>query len=156
MAGEPIVTVVGNITAPAELRFTSSGVAVCNLNVAVNSRNFDKQRNEWVEGEPLWVRLNVWKEMAENCAETFSEKGSRVIAQGRLKQRSFETKEGEKRVSLEMDVDEIGPALRFATARVQKTSSQQVGGGWSQPQQQPPASDPWGRGSMNDTQPPPF
>ena len=152
MTGEPITTIVGNLVGDPELRFTASGQAVANFTVANNPRRFDRQRNEWVDEEALFMRCAVWREVAENVAESLT-KGMQVIVQGRLRQRSFETKEGGKRTVIEMDVDEIGPSLRYATARVQKTSRQQGGGGWSQPQQQP-ANDPWASQRPTDDNPP--
>lgn len=119
MAGETIITVVGNLTADPELRFTPSGAAVSNFVIASTPRFFDRQANEWKDGETLFVRCSLWREAAENAAESLT-KGTRVVAQGRLKARSFQTKEGENRTSWELDVDEIGPSLRFATASVQR------------------------------------
>jgi|SRR5699024_7903941 len=128
MAGDTVITIVGNLTADPELRFTPSGAAVANFTVASTPRYFDKQSGEWKDGEALFMRCSVWRQYAENVAETLS-RGARVIVQGRLKQRSFETKEGEKRTVVELDVDEIGPALRYATAKVNKTSRGGGGGG---------------------------
>lgn len=126
MAGETIITVVGNLTADPELRFTPSGAAVSNFAIASTPRFFDRQANEWKDGETLFVRCSLWREAAENAAESLT-KGTRVIAQGRLKARSFQTKEGENRTSWELDVDEIGPSLRFATASVQRSGGGQGG-----------------------------
>jgi single-strand DNA-binding protein len=117
MAGETVITVVGNLTADPELRFTPSGAAVANFTVASTPRTFDRQSQEWKDGEALFLRCNVWRQAAENVAESLT-RGSRVIVSGRLKQRSFETKEGEKRTVVELEVDEIGPSLRYATAKV--------------------------------------
>lgn len=117
MAGETVITVVGNLTADPELRFTPSGAAVANFTVASTPRTFDRQTNEWKDGEALFLRCNIWREAAENVTESLT-KGTRVIVSGRLKQRSFETREGEKRTVYELDVDEIGPSLRYATAKV--------------------------------------
>jgi len=128
MAGDTVITIVGNLTADPELRFTPSGAAVANFTVASTPRYFDKQAGEWKDGEALFMRCSIWRQYAENVAETLS-RGARVIVQGRLKQRSFETKEGEKRTVVELDVDEIGPALRYATAKVNKTSRGGSGGG---------------------------
>lgn len=128
MAGDTVITIVGNLTADPELRFTPSGAAVANFTVASTPRYFDKQSGEWKDGEALFMRCSVWRQYAENVAETLG-RGARVIVQGRLKQRSFETKEGEKRTVVELDVDEIGPALRYATAKVNKTSRGGGGGG---------------------------
>lgn len=126
MAGETIITVVGNLTAPPELRFTPNGAAVANFTVASTPRTFDRQTNEWKDGEALFLRCSVWKEVAENVAESL-DKGMRVIVQGRLKARSYDDKDGNRRASWELDVDEVGPALRFATAKV--TRAQRNGGG---------------------------
>ncbi len=128
MAGETIITVVGNLTADPELRFTPSGAAVSNFVIASTPRFFDRQANEWKDGETLFVRCSLWREAAENAAESLT-KGTRVIAQGRLKARSFQTKEGENRTSWELDVDEIGPSLRFATASIQRQGRGGGGGG---------------------------
>ncbi len=119
MAGDTVITVVGNLTADPELRFTPSGAAVANFTVASTPRMFDRQSNEWKDGEALFMRCNIWREAAENVAESLT-RGSRVIVQGRLKQRSYETREGEKRTVVELEVDEIGPSLRYATAKVTK------------------------------------
>lgn len=127
MAGETIITVVGNLTADPELRFTPSGAAVANFTVASTPRNFDRQAQEWKDGETLFLRCSAWREAAENVAESLG-KGNRVIVQGRLVQRSFETREGEKRTVVEMQVDEIGPALRYATAKVTRTPRGGSGG----------------------------
>ena len=121
MAGDTIITVVGNLTADPELRFTPSGAAVANFTVASTPRIFDRQNNEWKDGDALFMRCSIWREAAENVAESLT-RGSRVVVQGRLKQRSYETKEGEKRTVYELEVDEIGPSLRYATAKVQKMS----------------------------------
>lgn len=131
MAGETIITVVGNLTSDPELRYTQSGLAVANFTIASTPRNFDRQSNEWKDGEALFLRASVWREFAEHVAGSLT-KGSRVIATGRLKQRSYETKEGEKRTSIELEVDEIGPSLRYATAQVTRAQSAAggaVGGG---------------------------
>ena len=128
MAGDTIITVVGNLTADPELRFTPSGAAVANFTVASTPRMFDRQTNEWKDGEALFLRCNIWREAAENVAESLT-RGSRVIVSGRLKQRSFETREGEKRTVVELEVDEIGPSLRYATAKVNKASRSGGGGG---------------------------
>jgi single-strand DNA-binding protein len=128
MAGETIITVVGNLTADPELRFTTSGAAVANFTVASTPRTFDRQTNEWKDGEALFLRCSVWRQAAENVAESLT-RGARVLVSGRLKQRSFETKEGEKRTVIELDVDEVGPSLRYATAKVNKTSRGSGGGG---------------------------
>lgn len=119
---ETIITVVGNLTADPELRYTQNGLAVANFTIASTPRTFDRQANEWKDGEALFLRASVWREFAEHVASSLT-KGSRVIAQGRLKQRSYETKEGEKRTSIELEVDEIGPSLRYATATVVRQQS---------------------------------
>jgi single-strand DNA-binding protein len=125
MAGDTVITVIGNVTGDPELRFTPSGAAVANFTVASTPRAFDRQSNEWKDGETLFMRCSVWRDAAENVAESI-QRGTRVIVSGRLKSRSYETKEGEKRTVVEMDVDEIGPSLRYASAKVTKT---QRGGG---------------------------
>ena len=124
-AGDTVITIIGNLTQDPELRFTPSGAAVANFTVASTPRQFDRQTNEWKDGETLFMRCSVWRDAAENVAESLT-RGSRVIVSGRLKSRSFETKEGEKRTVVELDVDEVGPSLRYATAKVAKT---QRGGG---------------------------
>ena len=129
MAGDTVITVVGNLTADPELRFTPSGAAVANFTVASTPRTFDKNTNEWKDGDALFLRCAVWREAAENVAESLH-KGTAVIVQGRLKQRSFETKEGEKRTVVELDVDEVGPTLKRASAKV--TKAQRSGGGGGQ------------------------
>lgn len=126
MAGETVITVIGNLTADPELRFTPSGSAVANGTIASTPRTFDRQTNEWKDGETLFLRYSVWREAAENVAESLT-KGMRVIAQGRLSTRSYETKEGEKRNVTELEIDEIGPSLRYASAKVTRT--QRAGGG---------------------------
>jgi len=126
MAGETVITVVGNLTADPELRFTPSGAAVASFTVASTPRTFDRQSNEWKDADTLFMRCSIWREAAENVAETLT-KGTRVVVQGRLVQRSFETREGEKRTVVEMQVDEVGPSLRYATAKV--TRSQRGGSG---------------------------
>ena len=148
MAGETVITVVGNLTADPELRYTQNGLAVANFTIASTPRTFDRQANEWKDGEALFLRASVWREFAEHVAGSLT-KGSRVIAQGRLKQRSFETREGEKRTVVEVEVDEIGPSLRYATAKVNKASrggggGGGFGGGSSQPRSAEPKDDPWG------------
>ena len=119
MANDTLITVVGNLTADPELRFTPSGAAVANFTVASTPRSFDKNTNEWKDGEALFLRCTVWREAAENVTESLH-KGTAVIVQGRLKQRSFETKEGEKRTVIELEVEEVGPSLKWATANVTK------------------------------------
>lgn len=145
-AGDTTITVVGNLTADPELRFTPSGAAVANFTVASTPRIYDRQSGEWKDGEALFLRCNIWREAAENVAESLT-RGSRVIVTGRLKQRSFETREGEKRTVVEVEVDEIGPSLRYATAKVNKASRSGGGGfgGGSRPAPAgAPADDPWG------------
>jgi single-strand DNA-binding protein len=129
MAGDTVITVIGNLTADPELRFTPAGAAVANFTVASTPRVFDRNANEWKDGEALFLRCNIWREAAENVAESLT-RGSRVIVQGRLKQRSYETREGEKRTVVELEVDEIGPSLRYATAKVNKASRSGGGGGF--------------------------
>jgi single-strand DNA-binding protein len=144
MAGDTLVTVIGNLTADPELRFTPSGAAVASFTVASTPRTFDRQSGEWKDGEALFLRCNIWRQAAENVAESLT-RGARVIVNGRLKQRSFETREGEKRTVVELDVDEIGPSLRYATAKVNKVSRGSGGGGFgSGPGQSGPSDDPWG------------
>jgi single-strand DNA-binding protein len=148
VAGDTVITVIGNLTADPELRFTPSGAAVANFTVASTPRMFDRQTNEWKDGEALFLRCNIWREAAENVAESLT-RGSRVIVSGRLKQRSFETREGEKRTVVELEVDEIGPSLKYATAKVNKASRSGGGGGSRQPAAQSSGAsaaseDPWG------------
>lgn len=142
---DTIITVVGNLTAAPELRFTPSGAAVANFTVASRPRTFDKQANEWKDAESLFLRCSIWKGAAENVTESLG-KGDRVIVQGKLKQRSWE-KDGEKRTSIELDVIEIGPSLRYATAKVTRTPKQGGQQGGYQPVNQAgqqPMDDPWG------------
>jgi single-strand DNA-binding protein len=144
MAGDTTVTVIGNLTADPELRFTPSGAAVASFTVASTPRTFDRQSGEWKDGEALFLRCNIWRQAAENVAESLT-RGARVIVNGRLKQRSFETREGEKRTVIELDVDEIGPSLRYATAKVNKVSRGSGGGGFGGGGgQSAPPDDPWG------------
>ena len=163
MAGDTVITVIGNLTADPELRFTPSGAAVANFTVASTPRTFDRQTNEWKDGDTLFMRCSIWREAAENVAESLT-KGMRVIVQGRLVQRSYETREGEKRTVVELQVDEVGPSLRSASAKVtraQRSGGQQQGG-WNGGQQQGqryPAGqqgDPWASdgGAYSDS--PPF
>ncbi|WP_440713552.1 single-stranded DNA-binding protein [Gordonia sp. FQ] len=166
---DTVITVVGNLTADPELRFTASGAPVANFTVASTPRTFDRQTNEWKDGEALFLRCSIWRDAAENVTESLT-KGTRVIVQGKLKQRSYETREGERRTVVELEVDEIGPSLRYATAKVTRTprggssgggggnfggggggygGGNQGGGygapaGGSRPQQAQPADDPWG------------
>ena len=122
MAGETIITVVGNLVADPELRFTQQGLAVANMTIASTPRNFDRQANEWKDGDALFLRASVWREFAEHVAGSLT-KGMRVIATGRLKQRSYQDKEGNNRTAIELEVDEIGPSLRYATAQVTRAAS---------------------------------
>jgi single-strand DNA-binding protein len=144
MAGETIITVVGNLTSDPELRYTQNGLAVANFTIASTPRNFDRATNDWKDGEALFLRASVWREFAEHVAGSLT-KGSRVVATGRLKQRSYETKEGEKRTSIELEVDEIGPSLRYATAQVTRAASSRDGGGASSAGGGRPqvADEPW-------------
>ena len=158
MAGETVITVVGNLTADPELRFTPSGAAVANFTVASTPRTFDRASNEWKDGDALFMRCSVWRQAAENVAESLT-RGARVVVTGRLKQRSYETKEGEKRTVVELEVDEIGPSLRYATAKINKTA-RGCGGGFGGPGgSSGPSDDPWstpagGGGDFSDE--PPF
>ena len=130
MAGETIITVVGNLTADPDLRFTPSGTQVANFTVASTPRTFDRNTNEWKDGDALFLNCSVWRQVAENVAESLT-KGMRVIVQGRLRSRSYETREGEKRTVFEVDVEEIGPALKYATAKVTRSSGGGGGGNYS-------------------------
>ena len=141
MAGDTVITVVGNLTADPELRFTPTGAAVANFTVASTPRTFDRQSNEWKDGEALFLRCNIWRDAAENVAESLS-RGTRVIVTGRLKQRSYETREGEKRTVVELEVDEIGPSLRYSTAKVNKAARGGNGGSRSGGRQYG-GDDPW-------------
>jgi single-strand DNA-binding protein len=153
MAGDTIITVIGNLTADPELRFTPAGAAVANFTVASTPRVFDRNSNEWKDGDALFMRCNIWREAAENVAESLT-RGSRVIVSGRLKQRSYETREGEKRTVVELEVDEIGPSLKYATAKVNKASRGGGGGGFGSSggssggrpaaSQSSGGEDPWG------------
>jgi single-strand DNA-binding protein len=142
MAGETPITVVGNLTADPELRFTPSGAAVANFTVASTPRTFDRQSNEWKDGEALFLNCSVWRQAAENAAESLT-RGMRVIVSGRLKARSYETREGEKRTVFEIDVDEVGPSMKYATAKVTKTSRSGGGQGF----QSGGNDDPWASNS---------
>ena len=166
MAGETVITVVGNLTADPELRFTPSGAAVANFTVAATPRTFDRQSGEWKDGDALFMRCNVWRQAAENVAETLT-RGMRVMVSGRLRQRSFETREGEKRTVVELEVDEVGPSLKYATAKVNKVSRGSGGGGFGGSGGGSGGSggggamdDPWGSappagsGPMADDEPP--
>jgi single-strand DNA-binding protein len=184
MAGETVITVVGNLVDDPELRFTPSGAAVANFRIASTPRTFDRQSNEWKDGDALFLSCSVWRQAAENVAESL-QRGMRVIVQGRLKSRTYETREGEKRTVFEIEVEEVGPALKYATAKVTRTTRQggqggpggggysgggapQGGGGndpWAtQPAQQggggygggqpAPANDPWGAPGVGSDEPP--
>ena len=143
MAGETVITVVGNLTADPELRYTQNGLPVANFTIASTPRTFDRQANEWKDGEALFLRASVWREFAEHVAGSLT-KGSRVIATGRLKQRSYQDREGNNRTSIELEVDEIGPSLRYATAQVTRAASGGAGGGQQRPaQQQQVSEEPW-------------
>ncbi|PPJ36487.1 single-stranded DNA-binding protein [Nocardia nova] len=152
MAGDTVITVIGNLTADPELRFTPAGAAVANFTVASTPRVFDRTANEWKDGGALFLRCNIWREAAENVAESLV-RGSRVIVSGRLKQRSYETREGEKRTVVELEVDEVGPSLRYATAKVNKVSrnSNAVGNELVGAATGPAAAsdDPWGSGGSS-------
>src|SRR3954453_18517418 len=128
MAGETVITVVGNLPDDPELRFTPSGAAVAKFRIASTPRTLDRQSGEWKDGEPLFLACNIWRDAAEHVAESL-QRGARVIVQGRLRQRSYETREGEKRTVYELEVDEIGPSLRYATAKVQRMSRSGGGAG---------------------------
>jgi single-strand DNA-binding protein len=160
MAGETTITLVGNLTADPELRFTPSGAAVANFTVASTPRTFDRQTNEWRDGDAMFINCAVWRQAAENVAESL-QKGMRVIVQGRLKSRSYETREGERRTVFEIDVDEIGPALKYATAKVSRNSGGSQGGGGQSSgggQGSRPSSggnfgeDPWATGNSGGNQ----
>jgi single-strand DNA-binding protein len=179
MAGDTIITVVGNLTDDPELRFTPSGAAVANFTVASTPRSFNRQTNAWEDGETLFLRCSIWRQAAENVAESL-QRGMRVLVQGRLKSRSYETREGEKRTVMELEVDEIGPSLTWATAKVSRTSRQSGGGGgysggstgggqsasapandpWATPAaggqggSSAPANDPWGAPGVGTDEPP--
>ncbi len=183
MAGETVITVVGNLVDDPELRFTPSGAAVANFRIASTPRTFDKNTNEWKDGEGLFLSCSVWRQAAENVAESLV-KGMRVVVQGRLKQRQYETREGEKRTVYELDVEEVGPSLKYATAKVARAQrsggggggygggqpsggGQSSGGGGDDPwataaPSRPaggqgggaPASDPWGAPGVGSEEPP--
>ncbi|MFC7375881.1 single-stranded DNA-binding protein [Brachybacterium sp. GCM10030267] len=182
MANDTVITVIGNLTADPELRFTQSGIAVASFTIASTPRTFDRQANEWKDGEALFLRCSIWRDAAENVAESL-EKGTRVIAQGRLKQRSFTDREGNNRTSIELDVDEIGPSLRYATAKANKVQRGGGGGGrggfgggapqggapqgggyggqggqggYSNAPQGAPDADPWAGGNQGGYDDPPF
>ena len=184
MAGETVITVVGNLVDDPELRFTPSGAAVANFRIASTPRTFDRQTNEWKDGDALFLTCSVWRQAAENVAESL-QRGMRVVVQGRLKSRTYETREGEKRTVFEIEVEEVGPSLKYATAKVTRTTRQGGGGGysggggapaggggddpWSTPAPQQgggqgqggggggqaaPANDPWGAPGVGADEPP--
>jgi len=170
MAGETTITVVGNLTDDPDLRFTPSGAAVANFTVASTPRFFDKQTNEWKDGDALFLRCSIWRQAAENVAESLH-RGTRVIVSGRLRQRSYETREGEKRTVFELDVDEVGPSLKYATAKLTKTTRSGTsgdggggGGGGNYPwatnapstggQPATGANDPWAAPAGGSDEPP--
>lgn len=163
MAGETTICVIGNLTGDPELRFTPSGSAVANFTIASTPRTFDRQSNEWKDGETLFLRSSIWKEAAENVAESLT-KGMRVIAQGRLKSRTYDTKEGEKRTVIEFEIDEIGPSLRYANAKVNRTQRSGQGGNSNPPASNsggfggnsaPPSNTGgWGNGQPDNSEPP--
>jgi single-strand DNA-binding protein len=173
MAGETVITVIGNLTNDPELRFTPNGAAVASFTVASTPRTFDRQSNEWKDGDTLFLRCTVWRQAAENVAESLH-KGTRVVVQGRLKQRSFETREGEKRTVVELEADEVGVSLRSATAKVSKSSRSSTGGGsnggpggnsgggsfsgggGSSSPSSAPNDDPWSSSSSSYSDEPPF
>jgi single-strand DNA-binding protein len=145
MAGETVITVVGNLVDDPELRFTPSGAAVANFRIASTPRTFDKQANEWKDGDALFLSCSVWRQAAENVAESL-QKGMRVVVQGNLRSRQYETREGEKRTVFEIQVDEVGPSLKYATAKVTRTQRQggsSYGGGQQGGQSAPSDNDPW-------------
>ena len=153
MAGETVITIVGNLTADPELRTTSAGAQVASFTIASTPRSWNRSTNQFEDGQALFMRCSAWRDLATHCAQSLA-KGMRVIAQGRLQQRSYQAQDGSNRTVIEMTVDEIGPSLRYATAQVQKMQSggyqgNANGGGYQQPQQarqqsQAPADDPWG------------
>ena len=153
MANETNVTVVGNLTADPELRFAQSGIAVCNFTVASTPRTWDKGSGQWKDGDTLFLPCSIWRDAAEHCAESLT-KGTRVIVQGRLQQRSYDDREGNKRTVFEVDVDEVGPSLRYATAVVTRATGGAVQSAPRQPAGRTPAADPWAQPIPADE--PPF
>jgi single-strand DNA-binding protein len=153
MAGDTVITIIGNLVDDPELRFTPSGAAVAKFRIASTPRTFDRQTNEWKDGEALFLTVNVWRDPAEHCAESL-QRGMRVIVQGRLRQRTYDTKEGEKRTVYEIEADEVGPSLRSATAKVTKAQRQQGAQGGGQPAQQrgPAQQDPWASSAPQHSQ----
>ena len=164
MAGETIITVLGNLTADPELRYTQNGLPVATFTIASTPRSFDKAKNEYVDGEALFLRASVWREFAEHVAGSLT-KGMRVIAQGRLRQRSFQDREGNQRTAIELEVDEIGPSLRYATAQVTRATRAEGGQadrgrtetatdtGWASAPPADAQADAWGGGSLGDDTP---
>lgn len=156
MVGEVLITVVGNLVADCDLKYTSSGAAVASFTVASTPRSFDKNTNAWKDGDPLFMRCSIWRQAAENAAESLV-RGARVIVTGRLKQRSYETREGEKRTVVEMDAEDVGPSLKYATAKVNKVSRSSDSGGFGGGGGTgAPADDPWGSAPAvgSDSEPP--
>lgn len=150
MAGETIITIIGNLTADPELRTTSQGSAVCNLTIASTPRTYNRQTGQWEDGQPLFLRCSAWRDLATHCAQSLA-KGMRVIAQGRLQQRSYQAQGGSNRTVLELQIDDIGPSLRYATTQVSRTSHTQAqqgaytGGatGYGNPNPTATGEDPW-------------
>ncbi len=155
MAGDTGITLVGNLVDDPELRFTTSGAAVAKFRVASTPRTFDRQANEWKDGESLFLTCNIWRQAAENVAESL-QRGTRVIVHGRLRQRSYETREGEKRTVFEVEVDEVGPSLRSATAKINKVSRSGGGFGGNSGNDDPWASAAPANGAQPATDEPPF
>lgn len=157
MAGDTTICVIGNLTADPELRFTPSGAAVASFTIASTPRTFDKNSNEWKDGEALFLRCSIWRQAAENVAESLT-RGMRVVAQGRLQQRSYETREGEKRTVIELQVDEVGPSLKYATAKVNRTARASDAAQPANTNSSGASDDPWGsappQGQFSDE--PPF
>ena len=158
MAADTVITLIGKLTDNPELRFTPAGTPVANFTVASTPRMFDRNTNEWNDGETLFLRCTIWREPAENVAESLT-RGARVIVSGKLKQRSYQTREGQNRTVVELDVDELGPSLRYATAKVNRTTHST--NSWSGPDApqftEPPSDDPWGQPAMAaaaDNEPP--
>ena len=159
MAGETTITVIGNLVDDPELRFTPSGAPVANFRIASTPRTFDRQTNEWKDGDALFLSCSVWRQAAENVAESL-QRGMRVVVQGRLKSRTYETREGEKRTVFEIEVEEVGPSLKYATAKVTRTTRQGGGQGGNQGGygggSSAPANDPWGAPGVGGQSEPPF
>lgn len=151
MAGETIITIIGNLTADPELRTTGSGAAVCSFTIASTPRAYNRQSGQWEDGQPLFLRCSAWRDLAQHCAQSLA-KGMRVIAQGRLQQRSYQAQDGSNRTVLELQIDDIGPSLRYATTQVSRTSHTQAqqgaytGGatGYGNPNPTATGGDPWG------------